>query len=106
VAANNVGFDEVTLPAAAPVALTASDANMGAGTTNGSDNDAACTGSATAPTAPAGTMCFYVGFQTGISDLSGFASNGVPSLGAVVRATSDGSSGNHYARGSWAYTAP
>jgi hypothetical protein len=102
----HLGFDEITLPAEATVAIDSAHANMGAGTTNGGDNDSTCTGSNTSPTAPAGKLCFYAGFQVGLSDLSAFASGGDQSHGAAVRVTSDGVAGNHYARGSWAYTAP
>ncbi len=106
VAYGTPGFDEITLPAAAPVPFSSSTVNMGAGTTNGTDDDAACTGSNTNPTAPAGKLCFYVGSQSGISALAGFSSAGNPSLGGTVRVIGDGSTDNHYARGSWAYTAP
>lgn len=99
------GFDEITLPAEAPTALTASTANMAAGTVNGSDDDTACTGSSGHPTAPAGKLCFYVGYQTGLTDLSAWGSNGDPAHGAALRVTGGGS-GYQYARGSWAYTAP
>jgi len=104
--AGALGFDEVDLPAFAPVALTDETANMGAGTTNGGDNDATCTGTAEAPTAPAGKMCFYVGFQTGLTELQAFISNGPPTTGAAVRVTGGAGGGSEYARGGWAYTAP
>lgn len=105
-AAGALGFDEVDLPALAPVALSDTTANMGAGTTNGGDNDTACTGTAEAPTAPAGKMCFYVGFQTGLTELQAFISNGPPTTGAAVRVTGGAGGGSEYARGGWAYTAP
>jgi hypothetical protein len=102
-----VGFDEITLPAKAPADIESADANLGAGTTGGTDNDATCTGSATAPTAPKGKMCFYVGFQTGVNQLSAYSSNGPHDRGAAVRVTGTVAAGtNAYARGGWAYTAP
>jgi hypothetical protein len=104
--AGAVGFDEIDLPGVAPANIDSGAANMGAGTTNGGDNDAACTGNAKNPTAPAGKMCFYVGFQVGLSDLSGFISEGPDNRGAAIRVTGTGGSGGEYARGAWAYTAP
>jgi hypothetical protein len=102
-----LGFDEVDLPALAPADILDANSNMGAGTTNGSDNDATCTGTALAPTAPAGKLCFYVGFQTGLSDLSAYFSNGNKRTGGAVRVTGNvAAATNSYARGGWAYTAP
>jgi hypothetical protein len=100
------GFDEVDLPALAPADILDTESNMGAGTVNGSDNDATCTGTDLAPTAPAGKLCFYVGFQTGLSDLSAYFSNGNKKTGGAVRVVGSVAAGNKYARGSWAYTAP
>ena len=105
-ASGSLGFNEITMPARASVPLSSSTVNMAAGTTNGTDNDAACTGTATAPTAPEGKLCFYVGFQTGLTELEAFGSNGDPSLGGAVRVTGAASGDSRYARGSWAYTAP
>jgi len=104
--AGSFGFDEVDLPGLAPAAITDTTANMGAGTTGGADSDPACTGTATAPTAPAGKICFYVGFQVGLTALSAFTSNGPPAKGAAVRVTGAAAGANRYARGGWAYTAP
>jgi hypothetical protein len=104
--AGSLGFDEVDLPALAPADILDAASNMGAGTTNGSDNDATCTGTNLAPTAPAGKLCFYVGFQTGLSDLSAYFSNGNKRTGGAVRATGTGAGTSAYARGAWAYTAP
>jgi len=102
-----LGFDEVDLPALAPANIEGANSNMGAGTTNGTDNDATCTGTAPAPTAPAGKLCFYVGFQTGVNGLAGFSSNGPHNRGGVVSVTGTAAAGtSSYARGGWAYTAP
>jgi hypothetical protein len=105
-AVGSIGFDEIDLPALAPADILDASSNMGAGTTGGADNDATCTGTAVAPTAPAGKLCFYVGFQTGITALSGFSSNGPLKMGGVVRVTGGAAATNKYARGGWAYTAP
>jgi hypothetical protein len=101
------GFYEASFPTKAPVAITASNSNMGAGTPNAGDPDPVCTGSAGTPTAPPGTMCWYVGFQVGLSTLAGFPSNGSEVSGASVRVEGNvAATNNSYARGSWAYTAP
>jgi hypothetical protein len=78
------GFYEASFPTKAPVAITAPNSNMGAGTPNAGDPDPACIGSAGTPTAPPGTMCWYVGFQVGLSTLAGFGSNGSEVSGASV----------------------
>jgi hypothetical protein len=101
-----VGFAEVSLPALAPADIESANSNMGAGTTGGTDNDATCTGTATAPTAPAGKICFYVGFQTGVNGLAAYSSNGPHNRGAAVSVTGTSAAANSYARGGWAYTAP
>ena len=103
--AGSFGFDEVDFPAPSSAAVTDATSNMGAGTTNGADNDATCTGNADAPTAPAGKLCFYVGFQTGVTELQGFFSNGPKTKGGAVRVIG-GAGASRYARGGWAYTAP
>jgi hypothetical protein len=103
--AGSLGFDEVDFPAPSSAAVTDATSNMGAGTTNGQDNDATCTGNADAPTAPAGKLCFYVGFQTGLTELEAFLSNGPKAKGGAVRVVG-GAGGSRYARGGWAYTAP
>ena len=103
--AGSFGFDEVDFPALSSAAVTDATSNMGAGTTNGADNDATCTGNADAPTAPAGKLCFYVGFQTGLTELQGFFSNGPKAKGGAVRVIG-GAGTQRYARGGWAYTAP
>jgi hypothetical protein len=102
-----VGFHEASFPTKAPAAVGSGDSNMGAGTANAGDADAACTGSAGAPTAPPGKVCWYVGFQVGLSQLEGFGSSGSQVAGAAVRVTGNVATGStSYARGSWAYTAP
>ena len=103
--AGSFGFDEVDFPAPSSVAVTDATSNMGVGTTNGQDNDATCTGNADTPTAPAGKLCFYVGFQTGVTELEGFFSNGPKTKGGAVRVIG-GAGTQRYARGGWAYTAP
>jgi hypothetical protein len=104
---NSRGYFEMTFPtaASAPANIGSSNSNMAAGTTNGFDNDPQCTGTADNPTAPAGTVCWYVGFQTGLNALQGFASSGDQARGARLTVRGNGS-GNQYASGSWAYTAP
>ena len=57
----------VELPGRAPVALSVLNVNF-APSIVASDGDATCTGTATAPTAPAGKVCIYI---VGASNLDG-----------------------------------
>jgi hypothetical protein len=104
---SKTNFVDVALPARAPVPLSFDDVNFAphAGAT---DADASCTGTSSAPTAPAGKLCVYVAVaSTGITfggfdaiiDDQGFvvlvddAVPGVPGSTTLLWAT-------------WAYTAP
>jgi hypothetical protein len=96
---------EFNLPA--PVALTSANVNFSPGTFGG-DDDAACTGTATNPTAPAGKVCLY-----GSDAYSGTTANtGLGQSLGFVNASRFGfrveSTGSPFAGvvGTWAYTAP
>jgi hypothetical protein len=95
----------VQLPGPAPADLSDATVNFASG---GSDNDASCTGTVVAPTAPAGKVCLYLSSAAG----TGTAVDGqaIPGLtgsraGFVVHAT-NGTLGQTGAFGTWAYTAP
>ena len=96
----------VQLPGPAPADLSDATVNFAdAGTT---DADASCTGTAVAPTAPAGKVCLYLSSAAG----SGTTVDGqaIPGLagsrsGFVVHA-SNATLGETGAFGTWAYTAP
>jgi hypothetical protein len=95
----------VQLPGMAPADLSNGTVNFAAG---GADADPACSGTATAPTAPAGKVCLYLLSAAG----SGTAVDGqaIPGLagsrsGFVVHAT-NAALGETGAFGTWAYTAP
>ncbi len=98
---------EVALPALAPVALTNTTVNFSpdiyAGTT---DDDAACTGSAGAPTAPPGKVCVYMD-ATDNDTAGAIGAAATPArTGFIIAWTDDGANADVYIRGSWAYTAP
>ena len=99
----------VELPARAPVNLTADTVNF-APNTIAIDDDAACTGTDSAPTAPAGKVCIYVagsfrtdGAQGYNSLLAGFEDR----YFRIIFATNDATpSQDMYLQYTWAYTAP
>ncbi len=95
----------VQLPGTAPADLSNGTVNFAAG---GADADPSCSGTATAPTAPAGKVCLYLSSAAG----TGTAVDGqaIPGLagsrsGFVVHAT-NATVGETGAFGTWAYTAP
>ncbi len=62
----------VELPAPAPAALTDGNINF-APSAVASDDDATCTGTAAAPTAPSGKVCIYVVGATNLDNATGYA---------------------------------
>jgi hypothetical protein len=114
ISANNTGSGSTTttitqgvsLPGVAPVALTDGNVNFGAGSGAG-DFDAACSGSATNPTAPAGKVCLYeTGTLGGSTSATGNALPvGGSRYGFEVQATQSAAEATGV-WGVWAYTAP
>jgi hypothetical protein len=95
----------VQLPGPAPADLSDATVNFASA---GTDADSSCTGTAAAPTAPAGKVCLYLSSAAG----TGTAVDGesIPGLagsraGFVVHAT-NATLGQTGAFGTWAYTAP
>jgi hypothetical protein len=95
----------VSLPVAAPAAITGGNVNFDPNTTDATDKDATCTGSSSLPTAPPGKVCLYANGSSGAGPVEG-QSDGTP-YGFKVEMTSSGGN-NDFVRiaGSWAYTAP
>lgn len=94
----------IALPARAPAAMTSENfASDGVGVT--SDDDAACTGTYDAPTAPAGKLCAYYAGSNNIATMSIAQLQPGRDKGFVVlaAATAVGTSSIDF---SWAYTAP
>jgi hypothetical protein len=95
------------LPGLAPVALTGSTVNFASGA---SDNDATCTGTVAAPTAPPGKVCLYLqAATTGINPSSiaggvGFLPSRAFWISFTASTTGDNVDMLLYA--TWAYTAP
>ena len=96
----------VSIGAVAPVALTSGTVNFAnAGT---GDADATCTGTPSAPTAPAGKVCIYIDTSGGIttSTLVGFP--GVLATHGFLATWSPSAAGgaDEFLYATWAYTAP
>ena len=101
-------FETVSLPGRAPAPILAPSVNFAPGTAGGADNDDSCSGTVTAPTAPAGKVCLYLSESQNVDALGGYAVSNVGAddrFGFSVRATGSGA-GLVNASGSWAYTAP
>jgi len=99
--------DEVVhFPGKAPVALTNATVNFAnTFTANTPENDATCTGTFVAPTAPAGQVCLYVDKNLLLNKFFGY------SLPAAFADTGfliivNENPGANYSSVSWAYTAP
>jgi hypothetical protein len=101
----------VSLPVRAPTALTTALVNADDGVPGSFDGDVACTGTAGAPTAPAGKVCIYQSYVDNATGLGGFQLSNTPdaqpehNYGFNVQFSSS-AMGNTDARGTWAYTAP
>lgn len=96
----------VQLPGPAPADL--SDANVNFANPGAVDADPACSGTAAAPTAPAGKVCLYLTSSVGAgTTLDGQAIPGLTGSrsGFVVHAA-NATLGQVGAFGTWAYTAP
>ena len=94
----------ITLPASAPVALTTANINFAASLANVTDGDATCTGTAAAPTAPAGKVCMYIYGQNNVTLAAGFAALDLPTQAFYVSWTAGMGEGHIFL--TWAYTAP
>jgi hypothetical protein len=95
----------VQLPGSAPADLSNATVNFAPG---GGDADPSCTGTATAPTAPAGKVCLYLSSAAGTgTTVDGQAIPGLAGSrsGFVVHAA-NATLGETGAFGTWAYTAP
>lgn len=106
--------DEFFIPfgAVAPAPLANTKVNfapVGDGGGAFGDQDAACTGSADAPTAPVGKVCIYVAFAGGVDrdSTAGWAPFHLADRGFNIGIVPAGNPGDDmYLFGSWAYTAP
>jgi hypothetical protein len=90
------------------VALTAATVNFAPDAVT-NDEDASCTGTATAPSAPAGKVCVYIISSSNVDGAAAYApyANFANRYFAITFATSGPGAGNHmYLWYSWAYTAP
>ena len=104
---NRVEEIVVELPGTAPANLI--DVNFAASAIV-SDADATCTGTAAAPTAPAGKVCLYVVASEGMDGVNGLAASQLVDRTFVVSMATDNNTlapdSNAYLLFTWAYTAP
>lgn len=99
----------IALPARAPQDLSDSTVNFAADLrADTTDDDAACTGTATAPTAPAGKVCIYlINAAANTSGLSGRETlDGPRSAFTVTWGHANTSGSDVFVYATWAYTAP
>ena len=70
------------------------------------EEDATCTGTLAAPTAPAGKVCIYLGgVQSGMYNIAGLAHGSAPrDRSFAIAWTDDGLTADTVLYGSWAYT--
>jgi hypothetical protein len=99
----------VEFPAPAPVALVSANVNF-APHALASDDDATCTGTSVAPTAPAGKVCIYLVTSAGVDGGQGFdaEASGFTNRAFLVQffTNSVTPGADLYFRVTWAYTAP
>jgi hypothetical protein len=97
-----------TLPGAAPQPLTDATVNFAAGS-GAFDEDATCTGTVAAPTAPSGKVCIYLFSSGGLnaSQFVGLRSLMLSTRGFRVTLVPLGTdNADEFFYASWAYTAP
>lgn len=103
---NGTDTTSVSLPGVAPVALSLTEVNFKAGTPNAADSDAACTGTAAAPTAPPGKVCLYSNGTSGLTLMNGRIGV-LPKRGFTIEWKPSLTAGTDmYLDIAWAYTAP
>ena len=97
----------VFLPALERIVFTFTDVNF-APSAAATDDDASCTGTYVAPTAPSGKVCIYISSSAGMGSLQGTAVSGVLVGGSFwISGVATGAAGNDlYVQYSWAYHAP
>jgi hypothetical protein len=96
----------VDIPAVAPQPLTDDTVNFAPDAEAATiDDDATCTGSVAAPTAPPGKVCLYLSGVGGLSLLKGRPGVPLADRGFELLWTAAGT-GDMFVTASWAYTAP
>ncbi len=93
----------MSLPATAPVGLTAAHVNFAADASSATtDDDATCTGTTAAPTAPSGRVCIYLISSTGITGAVGTIPEFLTDHAFLVSMQGKAA----VLKFTWAYTAP
>jgi hypothetical protein len=109
VADNEDVFVAVQLPGKASTALTPDTVNFAPIPTLVADGDASCTGTVSAPTAPPGKVCLYLGMSAHVDGMGGTSAvqPGFDDQFFLVYGNASGALGNDlFFRFSWAYRAP
>lgn len=97
----------VALPGRAPVALTSATVNFASDASASTvDDDATCTGTTTAPTAPAGKVCIYLTNAGNASGMAGLANASLPTRGFYISLLPISTGADTFVYATWAYTAP
>ena len=99
-------YQSISIPARATAALTTEQINFSADAFAATtDDDATCTGTAAAPTAPAGKVCMYLYQQSGSVGLNGFQAQNLAAQTFYI-VWNVASAGAAQMAFTWAYTAP
>ena len=97
----------VTLPAKAPADLTTVNVNFapdGAAATN--DDDATCTGTLAAPTAPPGKVCIYRNNSGNLNSINGSQNLSLRASGFYIDMVPVAAGSDTFLYATWAYTSP
>jgi hypothetical protein len=92
----------VSLQFPAPVALDSAHVLVA----GHDDPSSLCTGTYSAPTAPAGDVCVYLNSTSGLTNIVGFVPFSQPTPYGFNVHGDNASAGDVWFEGSWAYTAP
>lgn len=96
----------IELPGIAPVALTNPTVNFAADASAATiDDDASCVGTYAAPTAPAGQVCVYLQYASGVIAVLDAYEATLATQGFAIAVSVSGA-GDAFVRATWAYTAP
>jgi hypothetical protein len=106
----STNFRSVSLPAKSSVSLSSAKVNFSPGPFATLDDDSSCTGTAVAPTAPAGQVCLYIDSVTSVSGspptlIQGVQGDGLGQQGFYVQ-WDMAAPGSFLFIATWAFTAP
>jgi hypothetical protein len=102
----NAYYISVSLPALAPSDLANTTVNFAVDGFTTADDDATCTGTVNAPTAPAGKVCIYASSLGNTATMSGTANTNLKRHGFYVSMQPTSANSTALLVATWAYTAP